>query len=163
MDVGIIFYSKTGNTKKIAERIKEYAEKREHNVHIIEVIPEKQPGFLKAGHSSIRQKDLPIKNGSIDASSWDIVLIGCPIWAGKPAPFIKTILQKTSNLHGKKTSMFITCSGSPEDKTLDLLKSYLIEKQADVSSNSLVVHMDRKGKIKKEKPFVKDFACSVLK
>jgi len=162
MNVGIIYYSKSGNTKQIAEQIKEYAEQHNHTVNIVEIIPDKQPGFLKAGHSAIRQKDLPIKNENIDASQWDAVLFGCPIWAGKPAPFIKTVLKKTTNLKNKKTSMFITCSGSPEEKTVDLLKSYLLKKEANVSNETLVVHMDKKGKIKKEMPSVEDYTSSVL-
>ena len=162
MNIGIIYYSKSGNTKQIAEQIKKQAEEKDHTVDVVEVVPEKQPGFLKAGHSAIRQKDLPIENDSLDASSWDVVFVGSPIWAGKPAPFIKTFLDKTSNLQGKKTSMFITCSGGSESKTINLLKSYLEEKQAKVHNDTLIVHMNRKGEIKKEMPSVEDFTSSVL-
>jgi flavodoxin len=162
MNVGIIFYSRSGNTRQIAERIKNQAEEHDHTVNVVEVIPVKQPGFLKAGYSAIRQKELPIKNDSLDVSSWDVVLVGCPIWAGKPAPFIKTLLKNTSHLNGKKTSMFITCSGGSESKTVNLLKSYLEGKQAKISNKKLIVHMNRKGKIKEEMPSVEDFTSSVL-
>lgn len=164
MNIGIIYYSKSGNTKQIAEQIKQHAEEKHHEVDIVEVIPEKQPGFLKAGHSAIRQKDLPIKNDSLDASSWDIVFVGAPIWAGKPAPLIKTMIQKTTGFNNTKASVFITCGGGekPGSKAVDLIKSYLQEKQVIALDETLIVHMDRKGEIRKEIPSVKDFVSTVI-
>lgn len=164
MNVGIIYYSKSGNTKQIAEQIKHQAEEKDHTVDVVEVIPEKQPGFLKAGHSAIRQKDLPIQNDSVDASSWDVVFVGSPIWAGKPAPLIKTMIQKTTGFNNTKVSVFISCGGGekPGSKAVDLIKSYLHEKQAIVLDETLIVHMNRKGEIRKEIPSVEDFVSTVI-
>lgn len=164
MNIGILFYSKTGNTKQIANRIKQQSEKLNHSVNKIEVTPEKQPGFLKAGYSAIKQKSLPVTNDSLDVSSWDFVFIGCPIWAGKPAPFIKTMIQKTDGFDTTKTSVFITCSGSeePGSKAVKIIKSYLKNQHAHVIEDSLIVHMSRKGKIKKEIPSVEDFVSTIL-
>jgi len=164
MKIAIIYYSKSGNTKQIAERIKQQAEQLNHSVHIIETKPEKQIGFLKAVYCAIRQKTLPIKNDTLNIADYDFVFVGCPVWAGKPAPFIKSMVQKTVHFDGKKTSVFITCGGGekPESKVINLFQSYLKGKNADLVDMSLIVHMSGKGEIKKEIPSVKEYISTIL-
>ena len=164
MKIGILFYSKSGNTKQIADRIKQQAEKKKHDVDLVEVNPEEEPGFFKASFSAIRQKPLPIQNDTFDVSSYDLLFIGCPIWVGKPAPLIKTMIQKTTGFNNTKASVFITCGGGekPGSKAVDLIKSDLQEKQAMMLDETLIVHMDRKGRIRKEIPSVEDFVSTVI-
>lgn len=165
MNIGLIVYSKSGNTRQIAEKMKINVEEQDHEVELISINPEKQPGFFKAVWSAIRQKTLPITNDSLDVSSYDIVFIGNPVWAGKPAPFIKTMLEKTIGFDGKKTAVFITCGGGekPGSDVIELMKSYAQKKGADVMDDSLIVHMNRKGEIKKEIPSVESFVSTVAK
>jgi flavodoxin len=164
MKIGILFYSKSGNTKQIADRIKQQAEKKKYDVDLVEVNPEEEPGFFKASFSAIRQKPLPIQNDTFNVSSYDLLFIGCPIWVGKPAPLIKTMIQKTTGFNNTKASVFITCGGGekPGSKAIELIKSDLQEKQAMVLDETLIVHMDRKGKIRKEIPSVEDFVSTVI-
>lgn len=164
MKIGILFYSKSGNTKQITERIKNQSEEKKHDVDVVEVDLEEQPGFFKASFSAIRQKPLPIQNDIFDVSSYDLIFVGCPIWVGKPAPLIKTMIQKTTGFDNTKASVFITCGGGekPGSKAIELIKSYLQEKQAMVLDETLIVHMDRKGKIRKEIPSVEDFVTTIL-
>ena len=164
MKIAIFFYSKTGNTKHIAKKIKELVENQKHTVHLIDIKPEKQPGFLKAGYSAIRQKTLPITNDVVDVSSFNLVFVGCPVWAGKPAPFIRTMIQKINGLEHMKTSVFITCAGgeSPESKAVGLVESYLKEKNATVIDESLIVHMTRKKEIRKEIPPINTFINNII-
>jgi flavodoxin len=48
MKIGILFYSKSGNTKQITERIKNQSEEKKHDVDVVEVDPEEQPGFFQS-------------------------------------------------------------------------------------------------------------------
>lgn len=164
MKIGVVFYSKTGNTKKVAEKIKTQAEKQNHSVDVVEIIPEKQPGFLKAVYSAIRQKTLSVTNKNLDVSSYDFVFVGCPVWAKKPAPFVKTILQKSSGFDDVKAAVFVSCGGSEESdsKAAGIVKPYLEKKKADVVDDFLIVHMTRKGEIKKEIPSIKEFVSQAL-
>lgn len=157
-------YSRSGNTKKIADQIKKCCEKHFHQVDVVDVIVDRQPGFLKAGYCAIRQNDVSIVNKEWDVSSMDVVFIGCPVWAGKPAPYINAMIRKTSGFERIKSAVFITCAGGeqPGSKAIDLLQSYVKEKNAMISSHSLIVHMSRKGEIKKEMPPVNDFVTQVL-
>ncbi|MBS3749026.1 MAG: NAD(P)H-dependent oxidoreductase [Candidatus Thermoplasmatota archaeon] len=164
MKIGILFYSKSGNTKQIGERIKKQSEKKNHAVDIVEVNPESEPGFFKASFSAIRQKQLPITNDTFDVSSYDLIFVGCPIWVGKPAPLIKSMIQKTTGFDNTKASVFITCGGGekPGSNAVDLIKYYLQNQQANILDETLIVHMNRKGKIRKEIPSVEDFVNNTL-
>ena len=164
MSIAVLVYSKTGNTKQIAVRIKQVCEKRSYKVDIVPIEPQNQPGFLKAGYSAIRQKTLPITNEALDVSSYELVFIGSPVWAGKPAPFIKSMLEKTKGFKKTKSAVFITCAGGEkkDSKVITLLQRYLQDKDAVVSDASLIVHMSKNGKIKKEIPSFQDFINTVL-
>lgn len=164
MNIGIIYYSRTGNTKKIAGYIEQAVKKKNHQTECIEVIPDKQPGYLNAVFSSIRQKKIPITNEPVDVAVYDHVFIGCPIWGRKPAPVIKTIIQQSKGFEKTMTSVFITCGGleTPESTSIQLLKSYLREKQANIFDDTLIVYMQGNEKIREEIPSVEDYVSTVL-
>ena len=127
MNVGIIYYSRTGNTRKVAEILKNKFEKSKKNVDLIEIKHTKKPGFFKAGRAAISQKELPIKNTDFDLKNYDTILVGSPTWAGKPAPYLRTFFNKAENIEGKKAGVFITCGGpgASNTKTSESIKEYL--------------------------------------
>ena len=102
MKIGIIYYSRTGNTRNVAKKLEEKLKNKKISVELIEVKHTKKPGFFRAGYAAIKQKDLPITNTNFDLKKYDILLFGAPIWAGKPAPFVKTFINKAKNSEGKK-------------------------------------------------------------
>ncbi len=127
MKVGIVYYSRTGNTKKAAELLKDKLEKNNDNVDLLEVKHTKKPGFFKAGRAAMTQKELPIKNTEFNLKEYDTIIVGSPTWAGKPAPHLRTFFNKAENIKGKKAGVFITgsASGEKNEKTSDFLKDYL--------------------------------------
>ncbi len=127
MKVGIVYYSRTGNTKKAAKLLKDKLEKNKENVDLIEIQHIKKPGFFKAGRAAMQQKEQPIKNTNYNLDEYDTILVGSPTWAGRPAPHLRTFFNKAENLKGKKAGVFITgsASGNKNKKTSDFLKEYL--------------------------------------
>ena len=127
MKVGIVYYSRTGNTKKVAEILKNKFEKSKNNVDLIEIKHTKKPGFFKAGRAAISQKELPIKNTDFNLKNYDTILVGSPTWAGKPAPYLRSFFNKAENIKGKKAGVFITGSGPGESNTKnsESIKEYL--------------------------------------
>jgi len=113
MRAGIVYYSRTGNTKKVAELISKQLKKEKIDVDLIKINHAKKPNFFKAGHAAIKQKDLPMTNTNFDLKKYDMLLVGAPIWAGKPAPFIKTFMNKVEGIEGKKAAVFLTCNSAP--------------------------------------------------
>ncbi len=115
MKIGIIYYSRTGNTRKIAKILEGKIKEKKAEVDLIEIEHVNRPGFFKAGRASMKQQELTIKNTDFDMGKYDIIIAGSPTWAGRPSPFITTFLNKAENIKGKTVAVFGT-GMSPIDK-----------------------------------------------
>jgi len=99
----VVYYTRTGNTKFIAETIA-----GELGADLEEVIDLKKRkgilGFLKAGRDAMLGKETEIAQKK-NPAEYDLIIIGQPIWAGSPTPAIRTYLKK-NDLSGKKVALF---------------------------------------------------------
>ena len=66
MKIGLVYYSRTGNTKKIAKILEEKFKEKNTEIDLIEIEHVKKPGFFAAGKASTKQLELPIKNNHFD-------------------------------------------------------------------------------------------------
>jgi flavodoxin len=141
----IIYYSKTGNTKKIVSLLTEALGRKEIPCEEIEIKAVKDPGFMRAGYASWRQTSLPIKNNPTDCAEYDLIIAGVPIWNGKPSPYIKTFLEKVQHLKGKKGAFFMTCGGSTDDNEKAVLTFTEIWESHGITlcGEPLLVQMDK--------------------
>ncbi len=162
MKVGIVYYSRTGNTKKAAELIKDKLEKNKESVELIEIEHAKKPGFFKAGRAAMTQKELPIKNTDFDLKKYDTIIVGSPTWAGKPAPHLRTFFNKAENLKGKRAGVFITgsASGEKNKKTSDSIKKYLNKKGLETIDTTLNLQI-KKEQIKEKDEKIDDFVKNI--
>ena len=146
MKIGIIYYSRTGNTRNVAKKLEEKLKNKKISVELIEVKHTKKPGFFRAGSAAIKQKDLPITNTNFDLKKYDILLFGAPIWAGKPAPFVKTFINKAKNSEGKKAAIFLTCSSNPNKyvKAAEIISRYLEKINIKTIDTFLILKMKKK-------------------
>ena len=119
MKILVVYYSRTGNTKAIAEALVEAL-----NADIDEIIDlKKRMGFLnwlRSGHDALRKKFTQIKTQK-NPMDYDFILIGTPIWAGKMTPAVRTYI-KENPLEQKKISFFITSGGDKRQKVMDDLR-----------------------------------------
>ncbi len=150
MKIALVYFSRTGNAKIIAELLKDKLVKNNAECDVIEVIPEKKRGFFRSIFAGLKQKPLPIKNGSIDLSEYKNIIAGAPIWAGRPSPYIKSFFIKAMNTKGKKVYCFYTCGGSSDQqqKALETYKENLKALGMKVSKHHLGLKMDKKHNIK---------------
>lgn len=148
MKVGLFYYSKTGNTTKLASIIYEKIKSNKINIDMIEIKPIKHPGFFKAGYTAFREKQLPITNTDLDLKEYNMLILGTPVWAGKPTPFIQTLLNKATNMNNKKIAFFFTCSGPPDKARLmtDILEKWSKQQNLHMMKKILSVQM-KKGEI----------------
>ncbi|MBN2127488.1 MAG: NAD(P)H-dependent oxidoreductase [Candidatus Diapherotrites archaeon] len=125
----IVFYSRTGNTKKLAEKI---AEKL--NCDSEEIIDKKNRNgaiaFVAAGRDAMKKSLTEINELKKNVSDYDLVLIATPCWAGKMTPAIRTFIEK-NKCKFKKTAL-IQCSGSKEKQEcipemIELIGKHLAE------------------------------------
>jgi len=92
MSIGVFYYSRTGMTRGFAERVADRLRGRDVPVDLVEIETVRRPGFFSAGSAGYRQKELPIKTAPPDLGRYDMVFFGVPVWAGYPAPVLKTFL-----------------------------------------------------------------------
>ena len=106
----VVFYSRTGNTRKVAGSIAS-----ELKCDIEEIIDTKNRsgifGYMLAGMDSSLKKSSTIKELQKDTSSYDLVIIGSPVWAWNvPAPLRAYLSKEKNNL--KKIAFFCTMDGN---------------------------------------------------
>ncbi len=124
MKTAVIFFSLTGNTRRIAE-----IAARELNAQILEIklkreLPKSM--FLRiflGGMQSVFKMKPRLKDYSIKMGDYSHLVIGTPVWAGNFASAIRTFLAK-ENISGKKIALLATC-GSDPGQTIPGLKEAL--------------------------------------
>ncbi|MDD5145417.1 MAG: hypothetical protein PHF44_01000 [Candidatus Pacebacteria bacterium] len=113
MKILIAYYSKTGNTEKAAELIKDEFEARGHMVDMEKVLPEKEHtsfgwGILRIFKSECRIRDLEVKN----VSEYDVICVGSPNWTKISLPMAR-YLKQIEGLENKNIGLFSTTAFIP--------------------------------------------------
>lgn len=120
----VVFYSKTGNTKLIAETIAKNAKADVEELKWKREI--KSSGLMKyvrGGFNSSLKRKIQIEPIEKNINDYETIIIGTPIWAGKMNPAIRTFLRDYP-LQNKKVAVFCTCDGEG-GKNLDELKTLM--------------------------------------
>ncbi|MCW8801900.1 MAG: NAD(P)H-dependent oxidoreductase [Candidatus Bathyarchaeota archaeon] len=133
----VTYYSKTGNTKYVAQKIADQL-----NAEMSEIRDKKNRkgklNFVKSGYESIREKLTEIEvTKKID--EYDFVIVGSPVWAGKIPPAIRTFLVK-NDFGTKKIAFFVTVGGDKPEKALNAMKE-IISPQNPVSELAITEAM----------------------
>ncbi len=164
MSIGIVYYSRTGNTRMIAQLLAEKLKQKDQSVDLIEIEAVKNPGFFSAGRAAMKQTEVPVKNTNVDLGKYSSLIVGSPTWAGCCPPLIKTFFSSAKNVKGKKTSLFITGGGLPEPqgKPRQMMQQFLTESGLSVSDDFLGLHM-QKGKIRQGEQSIDGFVQSILR
>lgn len=118
----IVYYSKTGTTKKLAELIA-----KEIKADMEQIVDKKKRsgiiGWIIAGRDGMKKIPTQIEKTKYDPSNYDLVLIGGPLWGFKSvAPASRTyLLQNKDKI--KKAAFFMTRGGdTPSTAALSDLK-----------------------------------------
>lgn len=122
----LIYYSRTGFTKKIVD---ELAAEWECNVEAIEVVKSREGlfGYMRSGFEALNKKLTDIKSMKKDPSQYKLVVIGSPVWASNiPSP-VRTYITKYKN-EFKKVAFFCTFGGSGADKVFNDMAQLCVNK-----------------------------------
>ncbi len=116
----VLYYSRTGKT---AETAKTLAIKLGSD--LIEVTDSKSRnsplGYISASMDAFRENKTKTSPSSVDLSSYGLIYIGSPVWAGKPSPAIISIIDKC-NFQNKDVILFVTFGGSGGKKTIERMR-----------------------------------------
>jgi len=139
----VIFYSYSGITRGVAEGIRNAS-----GCDLIEVRTKKPytsfsvytTGVL---HSRKGTCD-PIEPAVIDVSAYDLLIIGSPVWAWKPAPAINAAVQALRGCEGRMAVIFTTCSNQPGE-ALPLIGKALADRGVKVMAEISLDAKDTKN------------------
>ena len=120
----IIYYTFGGSTKKEAQKL---AIELDAPVYRIEEMHSRSLfGAFVGGSAAIHRKASAIKPVHIDLNEYDRIIIGCPIWAGYPAPAFNAIVEL---LPPNKDVELFFCSGGGDIQKSEQGTKELIEKK----------------------------------
>lgn len=118
----VVYYSRSNITKKLAEDI---ASKTDADVEQIKPKKDYQGklGYARGGKDAIQEKIIDIEPLEYDPQDYDVVYLGCPVWASKAAnPLITYIKLNEGKFNEVK--FFVTAGGSGFDSTFQQLEKY---------------------------------------
>lgn len=108
----VTYYSFSGNTDRVAKTFADVL-KKNGDVDMRRLKPKEEiSSFVAQCRAARSHKRVELEGGAVfDASPYDVLLIGCPVWAFAPTPAMNTYLDGLSGLNGKRAIVLLT-SGS---------------------------------------------------
>ncbi len=115
----LAYYSFSGTTKRLCDKLKEECDLEE----IKELTKRSKLGAITGCAAAISAKGSAISSIAADLKSYEKIVLACPIWAGHLAPAGVAFLQK-AELSGKDVSV-IAVSKSGQDCTEAVKKAFV--------------------------------------
>jgi menaquinone-dependent protoporphyrinogen IX oxidase len=126
MKILVAYYSRTGVTRKAAQKIAETMRKVPGTqVEIEEIVDRKSRGgvvgWLGAGKDASLKRPSEIEPVKADVADFDAVVVGTPVWAGTVSSPVRTFCSE----HGKSArnvAFFCTMGGAGESGAFAAMK-----------------------------------------
>jgi flavodoxin len=133
MKICYIYHSETGNTRGLVDRCLAATGGERIEVHDLQHY-NRISRYLVGGRRAMKGLLDPIEPPTIDVSGYDLMVIGSPVWGGRPTPAINAAIQALKGCEGKKSILFVTCAGSPGE-CLSLMKKALEGRSVTVTAS----------------------------
>ena len=143
----IVFYSRTGITKKVAQKI---AERLEADSEELMDLQDRSGiiGYLKSGRDAVSKKFSDIAPIQKNPTDYDLVIIGTPTWANNMACALRNYLTQTKG-QIKNIACFATQDGNSANKAVtNMAELSGLKSIADlVLTSKEVIKDDYQGKL----------------
>lgn len=163
MRTAIVYYSMSGNTEYVAEKIADKL-KASDELRLIKICPQKAypdkgaKKFLWGGKSAVMGDTPKLLPYEFNVNDYDRIIIGTPVWASTFVPPLKTFFNENPDINKKPVAVFTCFSGGGADKAILKLKKYLdIEK-----FEAELILIDPKDNVKAEDDMKISEFCSAL-
>ena len=123
MKTAIVYYSMHGNVRYVSEKVA-----KELGADLIELVPVKAypdkgaMQFIWGGSAVTFKKKPELEPYTFNASDYDLVIIGTPVWASNFTPPLRTFFEN-NDLTGKKIAVIATSAGGDSSKCLEAVKA----------------------------------------
>lgn len=153
----ILCYSRTGNTRKVADMIRHRIKEKDFETDLIEIETDGKMGLRRIGKIA-KEGDVSLLNSDYDLSKYDLVVIGTPIWGGKPAIPCISYLKRAEKMDQKAIALFITGmrATAKNRKTVEDMRRGLAELDYGDSIATLILRF-RRGKLAEGEEYIDGF------
>lgn len=131
----VVYYSRTGSTRKIAQDIA-----KQMDADLEEISDQKKRtgllGFVLGGRDAMTKKETCISGMRKNPAEYDLVILGSPIWGGNITPALRTYINQYGDSI-RSTAFFFSSGGKMPDQVLEKLSVILKEKPVAVTGLSL--------------------------
>jgi flavodoxin len=114
----VVHYSKSGNTRRVAEEIAKAVGADTEEIVEIGVKRSGVMGFLRAGRAGMMREKSPVETPKHRPADYDLVFIGSPVWGWNLVPAVRSYLG-AADLKGKPVAFFCTMGSNGEKKTFE--------------------------------------------
>jgi len=120
MKMLVVFYSRTGNTRKVGEEIANALDS-----DIEEIIDTKNRsgplGYIRSGRDASTRKLTVLKDVINDPSQYDLLIIGTPLWAWHVSTPVRTYIHENQT-NFNRVAFFCTAGGTSFDGAFNDMK-----------------------------------------
>lgn len=121
MKSAIVYYSRSGVTKEIAEKIRDTFGS---DLYFVE--PKKAYGgylsaVLRNGAEKLRKKAAQVTTPVVNLSDYDVIFVGFPVWYGTMPDFMQEYVKKCG-VKGKTVIPFATAGANGKESSLATVK-----------------------------------------
>ncbi len=110
----VVYYSRTGNTQKVAQEVANTLDSEIEEV--IDTQKRSGPlGYLRSGRQATKRELTVLKDIKNDPTHFDLIIIGTPVWAGTVSTPIRTYITQNRDKFGDM-AFFGTSNASGLDK-----------------------------------------------
>ncbi len=125
MKTVIVYYTFGGSTKKEAERLA-----AETGADLCRVLESKKRSFLASfipgGSQAMKRKAVAIEPLNVNLQEYDRIIVGCPVWAGFPAPAFNAVMALLPS--EKEVELFLCSGGGDTSKSAEETKALIAQK-----------------------------------
>lgn len=136
----VVYYSRTEITKKLAEAI---ASKTDADIE--EIIPKVnykgKIGYARGGKDAMSSKVIDFETPKYNPEDYDMVYLGCPVWASRPATPLYSYLMKNEGKF-QNVKFFLTAGSSGFEDAFKRMEGASVKPQKTLSLTTKEVKKD---------------------
>ena len=100
MKTAIVYYSMSGNTKYVADKIAEKIDADIIRIEPVKAYPDQgAKKFIWGGKSAVMGETPALQSYEFSAEKYDRIILGTPVWASTFAPPIRSFLKENPDIH----------------------------------------------------------------
>jgi len=162
MKVLVVFYSRTGTTKKVAERIAEELKSNGVEVALEEIVEkERRSGFLgwiRACKDATLRRPAEIEPVKANPADFWVVVLGTPVWAWTLTPAVRTFLMEHA-ASCERVAFFCTMGSSGAERAFRTMEE--LAGKAPLATLALIARYVKSDDEEKFLAKVKEFSKAV--